>query len=96
MDQFMEEVVTRRNKTTEHVMLVLSWVMMIVSGIFAIFMFNLLTMAISTQGFHSGMILDIVMTLLALGAAVLLFFNKDKVRTEYEYTFTASARTWVP
>ena len=88
MDQFMEEVVTKRNRTGENVMHALAWVMLIVSGIFAVFMFNLLTMAISTQGFHSGMILDIVITLLAIASAVLLFLNKDKIRTEYEYTFT--------
>lgn len=88
MDQFMEEVVTKRNRSGENLMYALSWVMMIISGIFAVFMFNLLTMAIGSQGFHAGMIFDIVITMLAIGSAVLLFLNKDKIRTEYEYTFT--------
>lgn len=88
MDQFMEEVVSKRNKTGENLMFVLSWIMMIISGVFAVFMLNLLTMAISRQGFHAGMTFDIVITLLAIASAVLLFLNKDKMRTEYEYTFT--------
>ena len=88
MDQFMEEVVTKRNKSTENLMYVLSFVVMIISGLLAIFMFNLLTMAISTQGFSTGMVVDIVVTLLLIASTVLLFLYKDRIRTEYEYTFT--------
>ena len=88
MDQFMEEVVSKRNKGTDNVMLVLAWAAMILSGIIAMFMFNLITMTISAQGFSMGMVLDIVITLLMIAAAVLLFLFKDRIKTEYEYTFT--------
>lgn len=88
MDQFMEEVVVKRNRSSENMLYILSWVFMILTGIGAIFMFNLLTMAIGSQGFHSGMILDIVVTLLLIASCVLLFLNKDKIKMEYEYTFT--------
>jgi hypothetical protein len=88
VDQFMEEVVTKRNKSSENLLYVLSYVVMILSGIIAIFMFNLLTMAISTQGFSSGMIMDIAVTLLMIASAVLVFLYKDRIKTEYEYTFT--------
>ncbi len=88
MDQFMEEVVTKRNKSSENLIYVLSFAVMIISGLLAIFMFNLLTMAISTQGFNTGMIVDIVVTLLLIASTVLLFLYKDRIRTEYEYTFT--------
>lgn len=88
MDQFMEEVVTRRSKSTENLIYLLSFAVMIISGLLALFMFNLLTMAISTQGFSTGMIVDIVVTLLLIASTVLLFLYKDRIRTEYEYTFT--------
>ncbi len=84
----MEEVVARRNKSSENLMYALSYVVMIISGIIAVFMFNLITMAISTQGFSSGMILDIAVTLLMIAACVLVFLYKDRIKTEYEYTFT--------
>lgn len=88
MDQFMEEVVTKRNRGMESFVYVLSWVFMILTGIITIFMFNLITMTISAQGFSAGLILDIVLTLLMAGSCVLLFLYKDRIRTEYEYTFT--------
>ncbi len=88
MDQFREEVVTKRNKSMEGVLYILAFVVMIVSGLIAVFMFNLITMAISTQGFSTSMIVDIVFTLLMAAAAVLLFLYKDRIKTEYEYTFT--------
>ena len=49
MDQFMEEVVSKRNKGTDNVMLVLAWAAMILSGIIAMFMFNLIIMTISSK-----------------------------------------------
>lgn len=88
MDQFMEEVVYKRNKGAENILLVLAWAAMIMSGIIAMFMFNLITMTISAQGFSAGMVLDIVITLLMVAAAVLIFLYKDRIKTEYEYTFT--------
>ncbi|MGI6670136.1 MAG: hypothetical protein ACOX58_00885 [Christensenellales bacterium] len=88
MDHFREEVVTKRNRAVESVLYALSFVVMIVSGLITVFMFNLLTMAISTQGFSSGMIMDIVFTVLMAATAVLLFLYKDRIKTEYEYTFT--------
>lgn len=88
MDQFMEEVVTKRNRGSENIMLALAWVTMILSGIIAVFMFNLITMTISSQGFSMGMIIDIVITLLMIAACVLTFLYKDRIKTEYEYTFT--------
>ena len=104
----MEEVVVKRNRGMENIMMALAWVMMILSGLIAIFMFNVITMAISTQGFSTRMLFDIVVTLLMIASTVLLFLFKDRIKTEYEYTFTngvldlprcsttASARRWVP
>lgn len=88
MDQFREEVATRRNRTGENIMYTLAFVIMILSGITAVFMFNVLTMTISTQGFDMSMMAFIVLTLLMAASAVLIFLYKDRIKTEYEYTFT--------
>lgn len=88
LDFFREEVVTKRNRTVETVMYVLANILMVASGIYGIFMANLMISVISMQGFSPRMILDIVIVLLMLGAAVLIYLYKDRVRTEYEYTFT--------
>ncbi|MHC1785494.1 MAG: hypothetical protein AB9880_00280 [Christensenellales bacterium] len=88
MDQFMEEVVSKHNKSSENLLYALSFVVMVISGLLAMFMFNLVTMAIGTQGFSSGMIMDIAVTVLMIASAVFIFLFKDRIRTEYEYTFT--------
>jgi len=88
MDQFLEEVASRHNKTIENIMLVMAWAAMILSGIIAVFMFNLLTMTISTQGFSTAMLFEVVLTVLMAASAVLLFLYKDRIKTEFEYTFT--------
>lgn len=88
MDQFMEEVVTKRNRAMESVLFILAWVFMILTGIIAVFMFNLITMTIGAQGFSTGLIMDIAMTVLMAASCVLLFLFKDRIKTEYEYTYT--------
>ena len=88
MDQFMEEVVTKHNRSAENLLLGLAWVTMILSGLFAMFMFNIMIMTVSTQGFSTAMVFDVALTLLMLGTSVFLFLFKDRIKTEYEYTFT--------
>lgn len=88
LDFFREEVVTKKNRSMETVMYVLANILMVASGIYGIFMANLMISVISMHGFSPRMILDIVIVLLMIGAAVLIYLFKDRVRTEYEYTFT--------
>ena len=88
LDQFMEEVVTRRNRTMENVLMAVANISMVLSGILAMFLIQSLMMVISTQGFGAETIFYIVLTLFFAGSAVLLFLFKDRIRTEYEYTFT--------
>ena len=88
MDQFMEEVVTKRNRSAENILLGLAWVAMILSGLLAMFMFNMIIMSVSTQGFSSNLIFDVAITLIMLVACVFIFLFKDRIKTEYEYTFT--------
>ena len=88
LDQFREEVVTRRTRTMENLMMVFANIIMVVSAIFAMFMLQTLMMLISTHGLQAGMIVNILITLFFAASAVLLFLFRDRIRTEYEYTFT--------
>jgi len=88
MDNFLEEVATKRNRGAESVMYALANVMMVVFGIWAFLELQVLMMAFSGGATAWQIIYTVVMLLLTAGAAVLLFLNRDKVRTEYEYTFT--------
>ena len=88
LDQFREEVVTRRSKGLETFLMAMANISMVASGILAMFMLQLLFAEFSINGFHTGMLASIVITLLLAASAVLLFLYKDRIRTEYEYTFT--------
>ncbi|NLW21566.1 MAG: hypothetical protein GXY84_09425 [Clostridiales bacterium] len=88
LDHFREEVVTRKNKTMENIMMALANISMVVSGLLAMFMLQTVLMLISSQGLGGGMLIYVLLTLLLIAAAVLLFLFRDRIRTEYEYTFT--------
>ena len=80
MDHFLEEIVVKKNRTANEVMYVLSVIMMVVSAIYAVFMLQVLFM-----GFD---VFTLITVLISAGVAVLLFLRRDRLRTEYEYTFT--------
>jgi len=67
---------------------VLANIVMVVAGIYALFMVNLLISVISMEGFSPQMLLEIILVLMMAGIAVVLFLFRDRIRTEYEYTFT--------
>ena len=88
VDQFREEVVVRKNRTFEGLAMAFANISMIISAIMAMFLLQSIMVMISAQGFSTGMLIYIVATLLVAGMAVLLFLFRDRIRTEYEYTFT--------
>ncbi|MDI9520036.1 MAG: hypothetical protein QM308_02630 [Bacillota bacterium] len=88
LDQFREEVVIKRNRTFEGLAMAVANVTMVLSAIMAMFMLQSVMVMISAQGFSVEMLIYIAMMLLVAGTAVLLFLFKDRIRTEYEYTFT--------
>jgi len=80
MDHFMEEVVTKRNKGLQTLAYFLSNIIMVVSGVMGLLMLQLLFMQFD--------VFALIETVVMLGIAVLLFLRRDRLRTEYEYTFT--------
>lgn len=80
MDHFMEEVVIKRNRTFNDILFMLSNVVMVVCALLAFMMLSTLL-----SNFH---ILILLFVLVNGGIAFLLFLYRDRLRTEYEYTFT--------
>lgn len=80
MDHFMEEVVVKRNRTFNDILYLFSNVLMVVCALLAFMMLSTLLRA-----FHWVILLFVLVN---GGIAFLLFLYRDRLRTEYEYTFT--------
>ncbi len=80
MDRFLEQAVSKHKRTLDEIMYYLSWVVMIVSAVLAFMVLNVI--------FYQFSVAMLVMLLVFAGIAVYLFFFHDRLRTEYEYTFT--------
>ena len=81
MDNFHEEVATKANKTVSNMLYSLCWVAIVLFGIVAM------------TGFSSILYLDfnisaIVRFVVFGGLTALIWFKKDDLRIEYDYTFT--------
>lgn len=80
MDRFLEEVVTKHRRGLDEAMYYLSWVMMIICAVLGFMMLQTVFISFSVG--------TIVPTVVFIGIAVYLWLTHDKIRTEYEYTFT--------
>ena len=80
MDHFLEEVVVKKNNTINRILYYFSWVVMILAAVFA-------SMNLGTLSMNFNWI-TVAMTVLSAGVAVYIWFFKDRLLTEYEYTFT--------
>ena len=81
MDNFREEVAAKHNQTVNMILYALAWIAMIALAITA------LSHVYAILSGH----LDIATILTALisgGLTALLYFKKDELRVEYDYTFT--------
>jgi len=80
MDNFKEDVVCSRNRTVSGALYALCWVLIVVFGVYAMLLFQVVFLQFS--------IATLIMLLGSAALAVLLFFYKDNLKLEYEYTFT--------
>ncbi len=88
MDQFWEEVSSKRQQGMESILLAVATVMMVIMAIFAVIMLNNLITYVTQYGFDVNFFFNLVLFLISGGGAVLLFLKRDMIKTEYEYTFT--------
>ena len=80
MDHFKEDVVLPHHNLLGNILYLLCWVGIVVFGLYGLLMFQMLMFAFSA--------FTVLITVLSIGAAVMLFINKDHFKVEYEYTFT--------
>lgn len=80
MDNFREDIVTSRNQMMPSILYAICWIFIVIFGLYAVMMFNVL--------FYQFSLMGLINTILPAAIAVLLFFVKDNVKIEYEYTFT--------
>ena len=88
MDQFLEQVVTKRNTASQTITYILAWVALILTGLMAFLQFTSITAVLSQYGMGVEFIITIVQLVVFGGIAVLIFLYKDRIKMEYEYTFT--------
>ncbi len=81
MDRFLEEVVSKRDRRMEEIGYWLSLLVMVFCGVMALMYF-------ATLSVGGNFLFSLIMTAVMGGMAVYTFFFRDKLRTEYEYTFT--------
>ncbi|MDL2318674.1 hypothetical protein LJC74_06320 [Eubacteriales bacterium OttesenSCG-928-A19] len=81
MDNYLEEIVVKKNRTLNNILYALSMVLMVFFGIVALL--NLSTMSVS-----GSIVMSLVYVAVFGGLAFLIWWKKDMLRMEYEYTFT--------
>lgn len=80
MDHFLEEIVIKRNRGLQEMLYYLSTLAMILFALFGFWMISNL--------FYQFSVIALAFVLVFGGAAVYLYLFKDRLRMEYEYTFT--------
>ena len=80
MDHFMEEIVVKKNRGLDEVLYIASAVIMVIMALLAVIQLQLLLASFNLYA--------VIMVLVCAGSAVLLFLRRDRLRTEFEYTFT--------
>ena len=80
MDHFMEEVVVKRSRTLDDILYIFSNIVMVAAALIAVILLQPLMSSFSIYG--------LIIVLFSAGVAVLLFLFRDRLRSEYEYTFT--------
>ena len=87
-DHFMEEVVVKRKNGFNKLLYMLSWVIIILSGLTAAVMLSGISSSVAQGGIHWP---SVIMFALCGGICAYTYFFHDKILTEYEYTFTNGA-----
>lgn len=80
MDHFLEEIVIRRNRALQDMMYYLATITMVLFALIGFWMLANIFSSFSLPG--------LIILVFFGGIAVLLYLFKDRLRTEYEYTFT--------
>ena len=80
MDNFKEDIVSPRSNALGNALYALCWVFIVLFGAYALMMLQVVMVQFS--------VLTLVTVAMAAACAVLLFFIKDQLKVEYEYTLS--------
>lgn len=81
MDNYREEIVIKHNRAGNNILYALLCIIMVLSGATALLYISQIT-------FSQNILMTIVKTVVYGGIAFLIWWKKDMLRLEYEYTFT--------
>lgn len=81
MDNYREEIIVKKNRTVNTILYALLIIVMILSGFMAL-------IYLTSISFSESLIVSIVWIVIYGGIAFLIWWKKDMLRLEYEYTFT--------
>ena len=81
MDNYREEIVIKHNRAGNNILYALLCIIMVLSGAMALLYISQIT-------FSQNILMTIVFTVVYGGIAFLIWWKKDMLRLEYEYTFT--------
>ncbi|MCL1796673.1 MAG: hypothetical protein FWG37_07280 [Clostridia bacterium] len=81
MDNFREEIVVKQNRIVNDILHALLSVVMVISALMA-------AMALASFSMAENLVVQAIQLLLFGGIAFLIWWKKDILRLEYEYTFT--------
>ena len=87
-DHFLEEVVIKHKNMINRLLYMMSWLIIVLSGISAVFGFSGISRSLSAGTFDTA---SLIMFLVSGGVCAYTYFFHDKLLTEYEYTFTNGA-----
>ncbi len=88
MDNFREEGVSKRRAGLDSFIYLFANLVWILLAIFAFSEIQSIITFAMMNGFSVAVLINIAIALLAGGIALVTFLNKDKIKMEYEYTFT--------
>ena len=88
MDAFLEEVVTKKNRTMQTISYIFANVLMVLFGAMAVLDFATIGTVLSQVGFTLDFFLVLIRLLIFAAAAFGMYIYRDRLKTEYEYTFT--------
>ena len=88
MDQFLEEVVSKRNKGMQTATYIAAWIALILMGLMALMQFASITTVLGQYGFGVEFVITLVQLIIFGGGAFLIYLFMDRIKMEYEYTFT--------
>ena len=80
MDNFKEDIVSSHNQLLSNILYVLCWIFVVIFALYALLLLQVLLIAFN--------IVTVLMVVLSGAGAVWLFYIKDHLKLEYEYTFT--------